>query len=110
MSWFNRHPNWTIFFSWLFATIFYNLTALLPISENSNLWYLILAIVILIVWGTLAWSLTVKKRSLFNLFYIFLPVFGLFIVWSMRSSEAKEVMREDRGSTIERMERIARSK
>jgi len=85
---FKRHPNWTVFFVWLLAVAFLNLTTyFLPIEANSNIWWLVLAITIGMVWGILAWNLRVKRRSLFNMFYVLIPFIGMFIVWGMGTKE-----------------------
>ncbi len=85
MRWFKLHPNWTIFIVWLTGSIFFGLANRLPINANSSVWWLILAIAIVMMVSVLAWSLKVKNRSLFNLFYLLIPFAGIFIVWGTDS-------------------------
>jgi Na+/melibiose symporter-like transporter len=81
--WFQKHPNLTVFFSWISSSIILYASSYLIKDANSQAWWFILALCVLLVWGTLAWSLRVKHRSLFNLFYFFVPALGFFIIWMM---------------------------
>lgn len=79
------HPDIVTLFFWLFASaMFYfshNLTGYL-------FWvsYICVACLFLV---ELAWSLKVKQRSLFILFFLLIPFLGFFIVWFMDSATPK---------------------
>ncbi len=62
----------------------------MPIDDYSGVWWLINTIPLLMICGVLAWSLAVKKRSLFNLFYLLIPILGMIIVWGMSDNSSKQ--------------------
>ncbi len=88
--WFKKHPNWTIFFSWLAAGIIMNVARYTITDADSSIWWVILAICILLVWGTLAWSLSVKHQSYFHLFLLLIPLIGMIIVWCLSDKSKPE--------------------
>lgn len=85
--WFNKHPNWTIFFSLICANTITFLGRYLSIINYDNIAILFVfyAIAIILFFGTLVWSLSVKHRSFFNLFYLLIPGFGAIIIWCLTS-------------------------
>ena len=88
--WFKRHPNWTIFFSWITAIVLFNLSYFTNNEAGNTEWWMLYALGILLIVGTLTWSLNVKHRSYYNLFYLFIPFIGFLIIWDLGDSTKKK--------------------
>ena len=81
--WLKQHPNWTIFFAWVIAIVIVIVSLITVANVNFVIWWFILGACILLVWGTLAWSLSIKERSYCNLFFLLIPFFGWIIIWGL---------------------------
>lgn len=77
MIWFKQHSNWTIFLMWVVMII---LLATAGTLNGAGFWFLYTVAVIGML-ATLIWSLKVKNRSVFNIFYLFIPIIGFIIIF-----------------------------
>jgi membrane protein DedA with SNARE-associated domain len=92
MEWFKEHPNWTVFLAWIISNVILLTASFTITNQNSQVWWFILAIYIVIFYSALIWSVWVKRRSMFNLFYLLIPAVGCLIVWSL--SDKRKIAEE----------------
>jgi hypothetical protein len=95
--WFKKHLNWVIYFSWILSGIIWYISSIIINDENSQIWYFIGAICVLVSWGALVWTVWVKRRSWYNLFYLLIPIFGYLIIWGLSSKVKLNEPIEKRG-------------
>ena len=90
MKWLQQHPNWTIFFMWIIMNA---LIATAQLLDDIGFWVFYTTAIIGMI-ATLLWSLIVKHRSLFNIFYLLIPFVGFIIIWTLGSKTVNSIRHE----------------
>lgn len=84
--WFRKHPDLMLFLAWVVG----NFLGYLAYASGEDSFFLFLTLAIIVVIGAEAVCLTLKHRSLFNLFYNLVPYVGVFIIMSLENKSQKE--------------------
>ena len=89
MNQFKQHLNWTLILVWFSGFMVGDYINSI-IGTNRELAYLIILVWCLLVYTFYIWYLKQKGRSLWNLLWNIMPIFGWFIFLTLENNKQKK--------------------